>query len=96
MGAYDRVLGRFVGSGRVVDRRTGDKSYSSDGVNRASNIVAAVIASALPVLAIYALNEIGSTQVRIGVTAAFTVVFAVLMGIFSSAKRSEIIAATAT
>ena len=93
---YDRLLGRYIGSGQVIDKQTGDKSYSSDGVNRASNIITAVMASALPVLAIYALNAIDSTQARIGVTAAFTVAFAVLMGIFSSAKRSEMIAATAT
>ena len=93
---YDRVLGRFIGSGEVVDDRTGDKSYSSDGVNRASNIITAILASALPVVAIYALNKIPTTEGRIGATAGFTVAFAVLMGIFSSAKRSEMIAATAT
>lgn len=93
---YDRVLGRYIRSGEVVDERTGDKSYSIDGVNRASNIITAALASALPVLAIYALNRIVSTGARIGVTAAFTVGFAILMGIFSSAKRSEMIAATAT
>lgn len=94
--AYDRLLGRHIGSGEVVDHQTGDKSYSSEGVNRASNIITAVLASALPVLAIYVLNGINSTNVRIGVTAAFTVGFAVMMGVFSSAKRSEMIAATAT
>ncbi|KAK0667527.1 hypothetical protein QBC41DRAFT_347926 [Cercophora samala] len=54
------------------------------------------MASALPVLSIYRLNKIKSSEARIGVTAAFTVTLAVLMGIFSSAKRSEMIAATAT
>jgi hypothetical protein len=94
--AYDRFLGRYIGSGEVLDERTGGKSYSNDGVNRVSNIFAAVMATALPVLAIFALNRIPSTDGRIGATAGFTITFAVLMGIFSSAKRSEIIAATAT
>ncbi|KXX80329.1 hypothetical protein MMYC01_204684 [Madurella mycetomatis] len=94
--AYDRFLGRYIGSGQILDERTGDKSYSGDRVNRVSNIVAAIMASALPVVAIFALNRIPSTEGRIGATASFTITFAVLMGIFSSAKRSEIIAATAT
>ena len=93
---YDRILGRYIGSGEIIDKQSGDKSYSSDEINRASNIITAVLASAVPVLAIYALNQIKSTNIRIGVTAAFTVVFALLMGFFSSAKRSEMIAATAT
>ncbi|KAH6856269.1 hypothetical protein B0I37DRAFT_366960 [Chaetomium sp. MPI-CAGE-AT-0009] len=93
---YDRVLGRRIGSGEILDERTGDKSYSSDRVNRASNIFVAIMASALPVLAIFALNIIPSTEGRLGATAGFTITFAVLMGIFSSAKRAEIIAATAT
>lgn len=90
------MLGRYIRSGEIIDERTGDKSYSIVGVDRASNIITAILASALPVLAIYALNSIPSTNARIGVTAAFTVGFAILMGIFSSAKRSEMIAATAT
>jgi hypothetical protein len=93
---YDWALGRFVGSGEVVDERSGDKSYSSNRVNRASNVITAALASAVPVLAIYALNRIDSVDVRIGVTAAFTTFFALMMGIFSSAKRAEMIAATAT
>jgi len=80
----------------IVDAQTGDKSYSVDGVNRASNIITAIMAAAVPVLAIFALNEIGSTKARVGVTAAFTVAFAVLMGVFNSAKRPEMITATAT
>ncbi|KAK3380610.1 hypothetical protein B0T24DRAFT_197557 [Lasiosphaeria ovina] len=94
--AFDRVLGRYIGCGVVVDDQTGDRSYSSDGVNRASNIIAAAVASALPVLAIYVLNGISSVERRIGATAGFTVAFAVLMGYFSSATRAEMIAATAT
>ena len=96
LGVYERLLGRHIGSGVIVDAQTGDKSYSVDGVNRASNIITAIMAAAMPVLAIFALNEIGSTKARIGVTAGFTVAFAVLMGVFSSARRSEMIAATAT
>lgn len=94
--AYDRVIGRYTGGGEIIDQQTGDKSYGSDGVNRVSNIVTAVMYSAIPVLTIYALNRIPTTEGRIGATAGFTVFFALLMGFLSSAKRSEIIAATAT
>ncbi|CAP66845.1 uncharacterized protein PODANS_4_6612 [Podospora anserina S mat+] len=87
--AYDRVVGRYIGSGEMVDEETGDKSYSSNRVNRASNVFVAIMASALPVLSIYALTEIPSTEARIGATAGFIITFAVLMGILGSAKRSE-------
>lgn len=93
---YEYAVGRHIGSGEVIDAQSGDKSYSSNSVNRASNTLTAVLASAVPVLSIFALNRIDSVNVRIGVTAAFTTFFALMMGIFSSAKRGEMIAATAT
>lgn len=93
---FEYTIGRHIGSGEVVDAQSGDKSYSSNSVNRASNTLTAVLASAVPVLSILALNRIDSVNVRIGVTAAFTTFFALMMGIFSSAKRAEMIAATAT
>ena len=93
---YDFAIGRHIGSGEVIDAQSGDKSYSSNSVNRASNTITAALASAVPVLSIFALNRIDSVDVRIGVTAAFTTFFALMMGIFSSAKRAEMIAATAT
>lgn len=93
---YEYTVGRHIGSGEVIDARSGDKSYSSSSVNRASSTLTAVLASAVPVLSILALNRIDSVNVRIGVTAAFTTFFALMMGIFSSAKRAEMIAATAT
>jgi hypothetical protein len=93
---YEYTVGRHISSGEVIDAQSGDKSYSSNSVNRASNTLTAVLASAVPVLSILALNRIDSVNVRIGVTAAFTTFFALMMGIFSSAKRAEMIAATAT
>ncbi|KAK4666132.1 hypothetical protein QC763_406612 [Podospora pseudopauciseta] len=73
----------------MVDEETGDKSYSSNRVNRASNVFVAIMASALPVLSIYALTEIPSTEARISATAGFIITSAMLMGILGSAKRSE-------
>jgi len=52
--------------------------------------------AAVLVLAIFALNEIRLTKARIRVITEFTVAFAVLIGVFSLAKRSDIIAAIAT
>lgn len=94
--AYDYTVGQHIGSSRVVDAQTGGKSYSRSSVNRVSNSLVAVLASAVPVLSILALNRINSVNVRIGVAAGFTTFFALMMGIFSSAKRAEMIAATAT
>ncbi|KAJ4007375.1 hypothetical protein NW766_010059 [Fusarium irregulare] len=89
------LLGRFK-AGRVVDLEYGLTTYSDSKLIRLSNLFAVVVSSALPVLTIFVLNTVKSTNTRLGLTVVFTVMFAVALEVFTSAKRVEIFAATAT
>jgi hypothetical protein len=95
VGIYHRMVGRFLASGRRVDD-TGHVSYSNEKITRVSGIITVTIASLFPVLTIYVLNLLSSTNARIGVAAAFTALFSFLVATFSAAKKFELFAATAT
>ncbi|KAK4199459.1 hypothetical protein QBC40DRAFT_254963, partial [Triangularia verruculosa] len=94
--AYHHLLGHRIGTGNVVDAERGHVSYSSSRISKASSLITTVLASTLPVLTILVLHRLDNTDVRIGVTAVFTAVFALAIALFSDAKRVEIFAATAT
>ncbi|KAK4152753.1 hypothetical protein C8A00DRAFT_34536 [Chaetomidium leptoderma] len=93
---FDRLLGRRFQAGKIVDEEAGLRSYSDSKLGKASNVIAAIVASTLPVLTIFVLNSVNSTTARIGWTVLFTAVFAGILALFSSAKRAELFAATAT
>ncbi|KAK3346484.1 hypothetical protein B0T25DRAFT_552116 [Lasiosphaeria hispida] len=80
----------------IIEQSSGLRRYDDDRVNAASNIISLVISSVLPILAIFVLNSRQSTTERFGFTVLFTALFALALGFFSSAKRAEIFAATAT
>lgn len=80
----------------IIEQSSGMRSYDDNRVNTASNIISLVISSTLPVLAIFVLNSRESTTDRLWFTVLFTGAFAAALGFFSSAKRAEIFAATAT
>lgn len=80
----------------VIEKSSGLRSYDDARINSASNVISLVLSSTLPVLAIFVLNGRESTNERLWFTVLFTAVFAMVLGIFSSAKRAEIFAATAT
>ena len=80
----------------IIEQSSGLMRYDDDRVNAASNIISLVISSVLPTLAIFVLNSRQSTTERFGFTVFFTALFALALGFFSSAKRAEIFAATAT
>lgn len=96
LGLYHRLVGQTVGTGQILDRATGHTSYSSPSISRVSNIITIILASILPVLTIYVLNQLSTVNQRIGVTAAFTAAFAFTIAVFSSARRFDIFLATAT
>jgi hypothetical protein len=93
---FDRLLGRRFHAGKIVDEEAGLRSYSDSRLDKASNMIAVIVASTLPVLTIFVLNSVNSTTDRIGWTVLFTAVFAAILALFSSAKRAELFAATAT
>lgn len=92
---FHRLIGQKNKTGTVVDEESGMVSYSDSGMSRASNIVSLMVSSVVPVLTIFALNSVKTTNVRIGLTMLFTAAFAGLLAIFSNAKRVEIFSATA-
>ena len=93
---YHRTIGYYIGTGQKRDARTGHTSYSNSSINRVSNVITTILASLIPVLTIYILNQLSSVNLRIGVTAALTAAFALTLATFSSASRVEIFMATAT
>lgn len=60
-----------------------------------NNILVSVISAVMPILAIVALFFIQTEGGRIGAMAGFTVVFAVVLAVFTDARRLEIAASTA-
>lgn len=93
---FHTLFGRRFHAGKIVDEEAGLRSYSDMRLSKASNLIAVVVASVLPVLTIFVLNAVNSTKARIRWTVLFTGVFASMLAMFSSATRAEIIAVTAT
>lgn len=65
--------------------------YSQEGLLRLAFLVAMSLASLLPVAAICALYSVFSMRIRLGMVAAFTVVFTVCLGLFTKAKSIDIL-----
>ncbi|KAM7207231.1 hypothetical protein V8F20_002497 [Naviculisporaceae sp. PSN 640] len=82
--------------GKLVDEEAQLRLYSDSTLEKTSHIISVIISSTLPVLTIFVLNSLESTEKRLGLTVLFTAVFGILLAIFSTAKRAEIFAATAT
>ncbi|EXJ91862.1 hypothetical protein A1O3_00412 [Capronia epimyces CBS 606.96] len=94
------VLHKYFGlwrtAGRPVDAEAGMISYDESKLLKAGTLIATVLSSIIPVLSIYALFVVKNPYARIGIAAGFTALFAGLLAAFSSARRIEIFAATAT
>jgi hypothetical protein len=96
VGPYHRLIGHRLKSGKLVDPDAGGVSYDKRKIDRASTLIVTALSTVFPVLTIFILNILNSTNARIGLTALFTLVFALVLANFSSAKRVEIFAATST
>ncbi|KAH0434544.1 hypothetical protein CcaCcLH18_05287 [Colletotrichum camelliae] len=94
--AYNHLRPRQTRHAETVDEISGHLSYSPDFIRKLSNLGTTILACIMPVLTIFVLNIIHSTNIRILVTLIFTAVFALLIATFSNAKKVEIFAATAT
>lgn len=93
---FVRLFGSRLQLGKIIDKRSELKSYSDKRITKVSNILVAMISSALPVLAIFVSFNLETTTLRIYLTLVFTVVFALILALFSSATQVEILTATAT
>jgi hypothetical protein len=92
---WHKIFGRRMKK-RIIDQRTNMVSYDDAKLHMASDIFALVISSILPVATIFALNQVDTTNKRLGLTVVFTALFAIFLGLFKSAKRAAMFAATAT
>ena len=92
---YHKLVGQHIGSGDKWQDNTGYSytTYSSPKIHKVGTLITTVLASLLPILTIYILNLLDTTNKRIGLTAAFTAPFALAIATFSSAKRVELFAA---
>lgn len=92
---YRHLLGHRINTSQAVDTDTSHTLYSASRISKASSLITTVLASTLPVLTILVLSRLDSTDARIGVTAGFTALVALVIAVFSDAKRIEVFAATA-
>ncbi|KAK4224844.1 hypothetical protein QBC38DRAFT_484584 [Podospora fimiseda] len=90
------VLGKRIFKKKIIDAEAQLSFYEDEKLVKASSIIAVMISSALPVITIFVLNKVKTTNIRIAWTVGFTMIFAMILVLFSSAKRVEIFAATAT
>ena len=83
-------------AGRIVDVETGLISYDDSKITKSVTLITTVLSSTFPVISILVLYLVKNTYGRIGIAAGFTAFFAFFLATFSSARRVEIFAATAT
>jgi hypothetical protein len=94
---YHFCIGQHRKNGsRIVDEESNIVDYSESTVQRAANIVATVLSSVLPLVAILVLDRFKDTRTRIYISVSITAVFAFILALFTNARRVEIFAATAT
>ena len=88
--AWHRTFGQVRSHAKIV-------SVNEDPALRLVSMASTVVASLLPVAVVFVLHALPTDPqyVRLAAFAAFTVVFALLMMLFTGAKRSEIFAAAA-
>lgn len=70
--------------------------YDASSIQRVANVVATVLSSVLPLIAILILDHFQNTRTRIYISVGITAVFALVLALFTNARRVEIFAATAT
>jgi hypothetical protein len=80
---------------KAIDPDSGIQHYSEQRLLKINNILISVLGAAMPIVAIVALYFVKTEGGRLGAMAGFTVVFALLLAIFTNARRLEIAAATA-
>jgi hypothetical protein len=79
---------------RLVKKR-GVHSYRESALKTFTGIFATTLSSLLPVASIVVLYVVHSMPARLGIIAGFTTGFSLIVGMITSATRSENFAATA-
>ena len=78
------------------DELTKFYDYEDSKFNSAANLISIILSSLFPPASIFVLYYVKSTVIRLVLILVFSAVFTACLSIFTSAKRVEIFAATAT
>lgn len=71
------------------------RHFSEDDVSRAVTVLTVLFATLLLIGAILGLYFVHSPGIRLAMVAVFTIIFALTVGVCTSAKRAEVFGATA-
>lgn len=93
---FHQRFGERLKLGQAMGAERGYVTYRDSTIVKFSNVLVTIIASILPPITILVLNALSTTTSRIMVTVAFTAAFATILVCLTSARRVEILAATAT
>lgn len=90
---FHKIVGRYVVD--PSDHSAGLYNYSDGAIAKISALVATVLSSVLPIAGVIVLYFVENTLARIGIIAGMTALFSLCLALLTSAKKSEIFAATA-
>lgn len=90
---FHKLVGKHLV--RPADDSAGLYNYSDGAITKLSSLVATVLSSVLPIVGVIVLYFVKNTLARIGIIAAMTALFSLCLALLTSAKKSEIFAATA-
>lgn len=93
---FHAVLGRYVKKPVAWDPESGICDYSESTILTVLDICGTVVSSLLSISAIVVLYLVSNMSVRLGIVAAFTAVFALVLALMTKARRVEIFVATTT
>jgi hypothetical protein len=90
---YHRYLGRFIH--KKTPDQYNEVKYKDSAVLKTASMLATTLVALLIIAPVAILYKISSMEARLGVMAAFTVLFSLCITGLTNAKRGEIFAATA-
>jgi hypothetical protein len=93
---YHRLWGHKRAKNFIIDEESGMVEYSEEKLDKVGMVISTTLSSILPVVAVLALYGERDLLKRIYIMIAITATFAILLAIFSNARRIGIFAATAT
>ena len=93
---FHAVLGRHIKKPVAWDPESGVCDYSESKILTILDICATVASSLLSISSIVVLYFVSNMSIRLGVVAAFTAVFSLVLALMTKARRVEIFVATTT
>jgi hypothetical protein len=91
---FHAVLGRYFKESVAWDLESGISDYSESTIHHILDICGTVVSSLLSISSIVVLYSVCDMSIRLGVVAAFTAVFSLVLALMTKARRVEIFAAT--